>query len=106
MSCTEQTQHLEHQSDIQVIIVKMEILLEPTSNKLMVGDLCDSIRIKLVTTRKKCMVDDSYEFKLVPSDELTVVRQLYTSAGNPVKEILLKLNPPDHRAILTDSKDT
>ncbi|GJR89426.1 hypothetical protein Tco_0213437 [Tanacetum coccineum] len=27
-----------------------------------------------------------------------------TSAGNPVKEILLKLNLPDHRSILTDSK--
>ncbi|GKD09605.1 hypothetical protein Tco_1189290 [Tanacetum coccineum] len=33
--------------------MKMEILLELTSNKLMVGDLCDSIRIKLVTTGKK-----------------------------------------------------
>ncbi|GKA57976.1 hypothetical protein Tco_0757164, partial [Tanacetum coccineum] len=29
----------------------------------------------------------------------------YTSAGNPVKEILLKLNLPDHRSILTDSKE-
>ncbi|GJQ90128.1 hypothetical protein Tco_0001267 [Tanacetum coccineum] len=29
---------LEHQSDTQVITVKMEILLEPTSNKLMVGE--------------------------------------------------------------------
>ncbi|GJW27357.1 hypothetical protein Tco_0041168 [Tanacetum coccineum] len=28
-----------------------------------------------------------------------------TSAGNPVKEILLKLNLPDHRSILTDSKE-
>ncbi|GKD46506.1 hypothetical protein Tco_1271151, partial [Tanacetum coccineum] len=47
--------------------MKMEILLEPTSNKLM-------------------------------------VERFYTSAGNPVKEILLKLNLPDHRSILTDSK--
>ncbi|GJU35937.1 hypothetical protein Tco_1184291 [Tanacetum coccineum] len=62
----------------------MEILLDPTSNKLMVGDLCDSIRIKVVTTGKK--------------------RRFYTSAGNPVKEILLKLNLPDHRSILTNSK--
>ncbi|GJR28336.1 retrotransposon protein, putative, ty1-copia subclass [Tanacetum coccineum] len=46
----------EHQSDTQVITVKMEILLEPTSNKLMV-------------------------------------------AGNLVKEILLKLNLPDHRIL-------
>ncbi|GKE66276.1 hypothetical protein Tco_1520437, partial [Tanacetum coccineum] len=28
-----------------------------------------------------------------------------TSAGNPVKEILLKLNLPDHRSILMDSKE-
>ncbi|GKE38738.1 hypothetical protein Tco_1462143, partial [Tanacetum coccineum] len=27
-----------------------------------------------------------------------------TSAGNPVKEILLKLNLPDHKSILMDSK--
>ncbi|GKA81505.1 hypothetical protein Tco_0788197, partial [Tanacetum coccineum] len=30
----------------------------------------------------------------------------YTSAGNPLKEILLKLNLPDHMSILTDSKVT
>ncbi|GJX25299.1 hypothetical protein Tco_0231595 [Tanacetum coccineum] len=72
--------------------MKMEILLESTSNKLMVGDLCDSIRIKLVTTGKKQWCD-SIRIKLVP-------------ARNPVKEILLKLNLPDHRSILTDSKVT
>ncbi|GJW03891.1 putative reverse transcriptase domain-containing protein [Tanacetum coccineum] len=32
------------------------------------------------------------------------VLRFYTSAGNPVKEILLKLNLPGHRSILTDSK--
>nr|GEX55220.1 hypothetical protein [Tanacetum cinerariifolium] len=52
----------EHQSDTQVITVKMEILLEPTSNKLL-------------------------------------VERFDTSAGNPIKEILLKLNPPDHRIL-------
>ncbi|GKF65321.1 hypothetical protein Tco_0191838, partial [Tanacetum coccineum] len=56
-----------HQSDTQVITVKMEILLESTSNKLM-------------------------------------VERFDTSAGNPVKEILLELNLLDHRSILTDSK--
>ncbi|GKC31569.1 hypothetical protein Tco_1038863 [Tanacetum coccineum] len=71
--------------------MKMEILLEPTSNKLMVGDLCDSIRIKLVTTGKKRWCD-SIRIKLVPE-------RFYTSAGNPVKEILLKLNLPDHRKL-------
>ncbi|GJX89900.1 hypothetical protein Tco_0343226 [Tanacetum coccineum] len=73
-------------------------MLEPTSNKLMVGDLCDSIRIKLVTTGKKRWCD-SIRIKLVP-------KRFYTSAGNPVKEILLKLNLPDHRSILMDSKVT
>ncbi|GKB63996.1 hypothetical protein Tco_0920182 [Tanacetum coccineum] len=37
-------------------------------------------------------------------DSVEVLR-FYTSAGNPVKEILLKLNLPDHRSILTDSKE-
>ncbi|GKA06053.1 hypothetical protein Tco_0685173 [Tanacetum coccineum] len=35
---------------------------------------------------------------------LSLLLRFYTSAGNPVKEILLKLNLPDHRSILTDSK--
>ncbi|GJR12223.1 hypothetical protein Tco_0794875 [Tanacetum coccineum] len=90
----------EHQSDTQVITMKMEILPESTSNKLMVGDLCNSIRIKLVTTGKKRWCD-SIRIKLVPEhaefDEsnTNVLERFYTSAGNPVKEILLKLNLPD-----------
>ncbi|GKC81371.1 hypothetical protein Tco_1137088 [Tanacetum coccineum] len=48
-------------------MMKMEILLDPTSNKFM-------------------------------------VERFNTSAGNLVKEILLKLSLPDHRPILTDSK--
>ncbi|GJT62906.1 hypothetical protein Tco_1006439, partial [Tanacetum coccineum] len=35
-----------------------------------------------------------------------MLERFNTSAGNPVKEILLKLNLPDHRSILTDSKVT
>ncbi|GKE79173.1 hypothetical protein Tco_1545293, partial [Tanacetum coccineum] len=52
----------EHQSDTKVFTMTMEILLEPTSNKLL-------------------------------------VERFDTSAGNPVKEILLKLNLPDHRIL-------
>ncbi|GKD89791.1 hypothetical protein Tco_1365298, partial [Tanacetum coccineum] len=37
-------------------------------------------------------------------DETKETKRFYTSAGNPVKEILLKLNLPYHRSILTDSK--
>nr|GEU75246.1 retrovirus-related Pol polyprotein from transposon TNT 1-94 [Tanacetum cinerariifolium] len=45
----EQTEQ-EHKSDIFVIFtLTMEILLEPTSNKLLVGDVGDSIWIELVT---------------------------------------------------------
>ncbi|GKB70846.1 hypothetical protein Tco_0932258 [Tanacetum coccineum] len=91
--------------------MKMERLLEPTSNKLMVGDLCDSLRIKLVTTGKKRWCN-SIRIKLVPEhvefDESNayVLERFYTFAGNHVKEILLKLNLPDHKSILTDSKVT
>ncbi|GJT69166.1 hypothetical protein Tco_1028452 [Tanacetum coccineum] len=41
----------------------------------------------------------------IPIVRLEVLR-FNTSAGNPTKEILLKLNLPDHRSILTDSKVT
>ncbi|GJW69042.1 hypothetical protein Tco_0123466 [Tanacetum coccineum] len=71
------------QQNIRVIsfTMKMEILLEPTSNKLMV---------------------EHVEFD---ESDTYVLERFYTSAGNPVKEILLKLNLPDHRSILTDSKE-
>ncbi|GKA18585.1 hypothetical protein Tco_0698500 [Tanacetum coccineum] len=45
----------------------------------------------------------SYEVSFDESDT-HVLERFDTSAGNPVKEILLKLNLPDHRSILTDSK--
>ncbi|GJX96699.1 hypothetical protein Tco_0352497, partial [Tanacetum coccineum] len=48
------------------------ILLEPTSNKLMA------------------------EFD---KSNTNVLKRFYTSTGNPVKEILLKLNLPDHRIL-------
>ncbi|GJT70375.1 hypothetical protein Tco_1029661 [Tanacetum coccineum] len=88
----------------------MDILLEPTPNKLMVGDLCDSIRIKHVTTGKKRWCD-SIRIKLVPEhaefDEsnANVLERFYILAGNPVKEILHKMNLPDHKSILIDSKE-
>ncbi|GJV95352.1 hypothetical protein Tco_1546929 [Tanacetum coccineum] len=65
--------------NIRVILltVKMEILLEPTSNKLMFDE------------------SDTY-----------VLERFDTSARNPGKEILHKLNLPDHKSILMDSKVT
>nr|GEU47994.1 retrotransposon protein, putative, unclassified [Tanacetum cinerariifolium] len=41
-----------------------------------------------------------------PLVSVAVLRKIHTLAGNPVKEILLKLNLPDHRSILTDSQVT
>ncbi|GJR49370.1 hypothetical protein Tco_1399891 [Tanacetum coccineum] len=41
--------------------------------------------------------------KDIPLDSVEVLR-FNTTVGNHVKEILLKLNLPDHRSILTDSK--
>ncbi|GJW11301.1 hypothetical protein Tco_1577128 [Tanacetum coccineum] len=61
--------------------MKMEILLEPTSNKLMV---------------EHAEFDES---------NANVLERFYTSAGNPVKEILLKLNLPDHRILKDGGED-
>ncbi|GJW72269.1 hypothetical protein Tco_0129186 [Tanacetum coccineum] len=47
----------------------------------------------------------SYEVSFDESDT-HVLERFDTSAGNPVKEILLKLNLPNHKSILTDSKVT
>ncbi|GJY61184.1 retrovirus-related pol polyprotein from transposon TNT 1-94, partial [Tanacetum coccineum] len=66
---------------VNLFTMKMEILLEPTSNKLMV---------------EHAEFDESNE---------NVLERFYTLAGNPVKKILLKLNLSDHRSILTDSKE-
>ncbi|GJU11935.1 phospholipase-like protein [Tanacetum coccineum] len=67
-------------SDTYVFTMPMEILLEPTSNKLLV---------------EHAEYDESNTYML---------ERFNTTAGNSVKEILLKLNLPDHRSILTDSK--
>ncbi|GKC31684.1 hypothetical protein Tco_1038978 [Tanacetum coccineum] len=71
-------------SNIRVIsfTMKMEILLELTSNKLMV---------------EHAEFDESDTY---------VLERFDTLAGNPVKKILLKLNLSDHRSILMDSKVT
>ncbi|GJU17020.1 hypothetical protein Tco_1144986 [Tanacetum coccineum] len=62
--------------------MKMEILLEPTSNKLMV---------------EHAEFDES---------NANVLERFYTLAGNPVKEILLKLNLPDHRILKDGGEGT
>ncbi|GJZ28730.1 copia protein, partial [Tanacetum coccineum] len=62
--------------------IKMEILLEPALNKLRV---------------EHAEFDES---------NANVLERFYTSAGNPVKEILLKLNLPDHRILKDGGEGT
>ncbi|GJZ06288.1 reverse transcriptase domain-containing protein [Tanacetum coccineum] len=70
----------EHQSVTEVFTMTMEILLEPTSNKLLV---------------EHAEFDESNTY---------VLKRFDTSARNPVKEILLKLNLPDHRILKDGGK--
>ncbi|GJU89937.1 hypothetical protein Tco_1302360 [Tanacetum coccineum] len=74
----------------------MEILIEPTSNKLLVGDLCNSIRIKLVTTGKKGWCD-SIRIKRVP--DAPVMRTASAAAkpyqGDSSKLYLITGSTPD-----------
>ncbi|GKD91651.1 hypothetical protein Tco_1367158 [Tanacetum coccineum] len=62
--------------------MKMEILLEPTSNKLMV---------------EHAEYDESNTY---------VLERFNTTAGNPVKKILLKLNLSDHRKLKEGGEGT
>ncbi|GJX53056.1 hypothetical protein Tco_0281425 [Tanacetum coccineum] len=64
-----------------VFTMKMEILLEPTSNKLMV---------------EHAEYDESNTY---------VLERFNTTAGNPVKKILLKLNLSDHRKLKEGGED-
>ncbi|GJT57902.1 hypothetical protein Tco_0992956 [Tanacetum coccineum] len=67
----------EHPSDTYVFTMKMEILLEPTSNKLMVGKLGDS---------------DVHSL-----EDPTLLLEIL------LRRFFLRLNLPDHRSVLTRS---
>ncbi|GKA01545.1 hypothetical protein Tco_0674210 [Tanacetum coccineum] len=67
---------------LRVFTMKMEILLEPTSNKLMV---------------EHAEYDESNTY---------VLERFNTTAGNPVKKILLKLNLSDHRKLKEGGEGT
>ncbi|GJV34544.1 hypothetical protein Tco_1394944 [Tanacetum coccineum] len=66
--------------------MKMEILLEPTSNKLLVGDLCDSTRINLVSTGKKRCYERPH--KGVKASANSDIVYFHTSAqdGDPLQD--------------------
>ncbi|GJR96494.1 hypothetical protein Tco_0268668 [Tanacetum coccineum] len=52
---------------------------------------CDRERLK--------MIKGMFEHAEFDESNAYVLERFYTSAGNPVKEILLKLNLPDHRIL-------
>ncbi|GJW63122.1 hypothetical protein Tco_0115006 [Tanacetum coccineum] len=48
----------------------------------------------------KFMLEPNIQTKIMfDESNANVLERFYTSAGNPVKEILLKLNLPDHRIL-------
>ncbi|GKC00343.1 hypothetical protein Tco_0986479, partial [Tanacetum coccineum] len=71
----------EHLSDTYVFTMKMEILLEPTSNKLMVDDLT-------------CKLGDSDVHTL---EDPTLILEIIS------RRFFLRLNLPDYRSVLTGS---
>ncbi|GJU96774.1 ribonuclease H-like domain-containing protein [Tanacetum coccineum] len=93
--------------EVSVFTMKMEILLKPTSNKLMVMDQ----RLKNFELLKKLSMchkttlasDTSIDFQIdflyqsYDESNTYVLERFNTTAGNPVKKILLKLNLSDHR---------
>ncbi|GJS03546.1 hypothetical protein Tco_0320054 [Tanacetum coccineum] len=88
--------------DIQGIIYEDEM----NRNRLMCTDelhkfsdgTLNHVRTALnnITTGEHAEFDESNTY---------VLERFNTAAGNPVKKILHKLNLPDHKSILTDSKD-
>ncbi|GJS66488.1 hypothetical protein Tco_0681052 [Tanacetum coccineum] len=54
----------------------------------------------------KCVLIRESEILLEPTSNKLMVEQFYTSAGNPVKGILLKLNIPDHRILKDGGEGT
>ncbi|GJR00302.1 hypothetical protein Tco_0523286 [Tanacetum coccineum] len=74
----------EHPSDTYMFIMKMEILLEPTSNKLMVD----------VSIKRTGKLGDSDVHTL---EDLTLILEIMS------RRFFLRLNLPDHRSVLTGS---
>ncbi|GKA80618.1 hypothetical protein Tco_0787310 [Tanacetum coccineum] len=70
--------------------------------------------MRMASAAAKPCQGDSSEFYLITDlfnitnlnvQVLHVLERFYTSAGNPVKEILLKLNLPDHRILKDGGED-
>ncbi|GJV90618.1 hypothetical protein Tco_1538431 [Tanacetum coccineum] len=79
-----------------------------TSIRRVLHDIASSLEMEYLPKRTWSKLDRKSQNQRdlprdIPLDSVEVLR-FNTSAGNPVNEILLKLNLPHHRSILTDSK--
>ncbi|GJR73305.1 hypothetical protein Tco_0085670 [Tanacetum coccineum] len=83
-------------------------MIQPEPEGSTQGYLLDSVEVlRRHEPLKLCITLPSHARSLQHTlvSFLREIERFYTSVGNPVKEILLKLNLPDHRSILTDSKE-
>ncbi|GJU09825.1 hypothetical protein Tco_1132221 [Tanacetum coccineum] len=66
----------------------------PMGNLKVTGEAKGSTEMELMLTEKLCAPPRTWtRYGVIRG------RRFYTSAGNPIKEILLKLNLPDHRLL-------
>ncbi|GJS11599.1 hypothetical protein Tco_0368395 [Tanacetum coccineum] len=70
---------------------------------------CKNIRSEFITINMEILLEaasrQAHEHAEFDESNANVLERFYTSAGNPVKEILLKLNLPDHRILKDGGED-
>nr|GEW51602.1 hypothetical protein [Tanacetum cinerariifolium] len=75
--------------------------------RLRINDIEDMLLLVVQNRLTNLSGDDVSDFAITLrmfTRSIVIQKNINTTAGNPVKEILLKLNLPDHRLILMDSK--
>ncbi|GKC26839.1 hypothetical protein Tco_1034133 [Tanacetum coccineum] len=114
MGATEESNDEEHLSILMVqkpaklpipFVIGQDFTLKKVNEELRKVCWWEIVRRRPTAATKNHMIL-SNDVLIIQFDESDthVLERFKTSAGNPVKEILLKLNLPDHRSILTDSK--
>ncbi|GJV95794.1 hypothetical protein Tco_0696797 [Tanacetum coccineum] len=86
-----------------------------TSVRSVLHDIASNLRMDYLPKRRWSSLDRKRSCIMIKAIDMHLLERrlmrnfekfvdLILQAGNPVKEIILKLNPPDYRSILTDSK--
>ncbi|GKD50495.1 hypothetical protein Tco_1279471 [Tanacetum coccineum] len=87
--------------------------LEKKRANIMIKAIDKQLKERRIMRSLKKFVEHQSDTKVIHNDDGNPSRanikqalgRFNTIAGNPVKEVLLKLNLPDHRSILMDSKE-